>query len=279
MTGRNKDQTIAALLAAMPSSIRRESEWLLCSFLDCSLSWLLANLDHQPTHGETIRAALARLAAGEPLAYLTGRADFYGLELLVNRKALIPRVETEALIDTALALPLPHHARVVDLGCGSGALACALAFHRPQWRLDATDASLDVLLLAAANAMRLGLTRRISTWLGDWWKALPRSTQKGGYDLVATNPPYVAPDDPALDPRVARHEPPLALYAGGDGLAAYRAIFSGMAEHAPRATLVCEHGYNQGSAVTELAANNGLRLRQSLRDGAGHERVKVFSFQ
>ena len=266
---------IAQLLAQVPSQQRREAEQLISGMLNRSHAWLLANPEFHPDSGLNIRLqqALARLAQGEPLAYQLGYTDFFGLQLTVTRDVLIPRTDTEVLVETTLKLDLPTDARVIDLGCGNGAIACALARHRPGWRIDAVDNRLAALLIASLNIHRLKLWGQINTRLGSWWQAVNSTS----YDLVVTNPPYIAPQDLALDPQVAKYEPATALYAQEHGLAAYHKIFAGMATHAPQAVLVCEHGYAQQEQLLALARQYTLTSLQKIQDYQGHNRVLVLA--
>jgi release factor glutamine methyltransferase len=216
------------------------------------------------------RRLLERRAAGEPLAYLTGRREFWSLDLAVTPAVLIPRPETELLVERALALGPPQRARAADLGTGSGAIALALARERPGWRIVATDVSAPALAVARANAAALGATA-IEFLAGSWFEPLPGAR----FDLLVSNPPYVAADDPALaDPALA-FEPPVALTpAGGDALAALRILARGAAPHLePGGWLLLEHGANQGREVRAELVAAGFAHVRSHRDLAGHERM------
>jgi release factor glutamine methyltransferase len=220
-----------------------------------------------PAQAARYRDLLLRRAAGEPLAYLTGRREFWSLELAVSPEVLVPRPETELLVERALALGPAASARVADLGTGSGAIALALASERPQWHVIATDLSSSGLALARANAAALGLTR-IEFRLGDWYA--PLSGER--FDLLLSNPPYVAADDPAL--RELRHEPHLALTPGKDAFAALRVLVGGAAQHlAARGWLLLEHGATQAAELREALVLAAFRHVRSHRDLAGHERM------
>jgi release factor glutamine methyltransferase len=228
---------------------------------------------HPEAHATTAQAAgyrqlLARRAAGEPLAYLTGRREFWSLELAVTPAVLIPRPETELLVERALALG-PAEARAADLGTGSGAVALALARARPRWRLLATDVSAAALAVARANAAALG-TGNVEFRQGSWFEPLAAER----FELLISNPPYVAADDPVLEEPGLRREPRLALTPGGDALAHLRILARGAAAHlTPGGWLLLEHGATQGAAVRAELEAAGLAHVRSHRDLAGHERM------
>lgn len=215
------------------------------------------------------RGLIERRAAGEPVAYLTGRREFWSLELAVTPDVLVPRPETELLVERALALGGSGELRVADLGTGSGAIAIALACERPAWHVTATDVSPRALAVARANAARLA-PGRVGFREGGWFAPL------GGerFDLIVSNPPYVAADDPALADAALAHEPRDALTPGGDGLAALLAIVRGAPAHlVPGGWLLLEHGAAQGEAVRRALVGAGFGSVRSHRDLAGHERV------
>jgi len=217
-------------------------------------------------HGTRYLELIARAMRGEPLAYLTGRREFWSLQLTVTPAVLIPRPETELLVERALALGAPDEARVADLGTGSGAVALALARERPRWRIVATDISAAALAVARANAAQLGAAR-IEFLEGSWFGPLT-----GRFDLLVSNPPYVAADDPALE--ALGFEPALALTPGPDGLAVLRTLARAAGAHlAPGGWLLLEHGATQGAAVRAELVAAGLAHVRSHRDLAGHERM------
>jgi len=222
-----------------------------------------------PSRTQHYRRLLARRAAGEPLAYLTGSRDFWSLRLTVTPAVLIPRPETELLVERALALRTAVDGRVADLGTGCGAVALALASERPRWQVVATDACADALAVARANAAALGLNR-VEWRHGDWYQALPGER----FDLLVSNPPYVAQDDPALATASLRHEPPRALTPGLDALSCLRTLVRGAPWHlAPEGWLLLEHGATQGADVRRELVDAGFRHVRSHRDLAGHERL------
>ena len=214
---------------------------------------------------------LARMRRdGEPVAYLIGRREFYGLDLEVGRGVLIPRPETETAVEVALLhLPPDEERSVLDLGTGSGAIALALASQRPRAGIVATDVSPAALAIAARNAQRLGLSR-VRFVCSDWWSALHGER----FDVIVSNPPYVASGDPHLREGDLRFEPALALDGGAAGLAAIDAIVSGAASHLkPPGMLVIEHGFDQAEAIGARFAAAGFRDVIGTRDLAGIIRV------
>ncbi len=213
---------------------------------------------------------LTRRVAGEPIAYLLQQREFWSLRLQVSRATLIPRPETETLVELALrALPADQPLRVADLGTGSGAIAAALAHERPPWSLIGIERDPDALAIAALNAARLQLDN-LSLVRGHWSSALGRAS----VDALLANPPYVRVDDPHLGQGDLRFEPQTALVAGADGLRAIRAIIA----DAPRCLkpgglLALEHGWDQGADVRTLMQQRHFKAIDTLRDLAGQERV------
>src|SRR5215469_8905383 len=220
-------------------------------------------------HTRQYLALLRRRAAGEPIAYLTGSREFWSLPVSVSRAVLVPRPETELLVERALALRAVSAGRVVDLGTGSGAIALALARERPHWRVTATDISMEALAVARANAAELQLAG-IDFRHGSWFAPL------GGarFDLIVSNPPYVAADDAALEDPALAHEPRLALTPGVDALRCLREIAGAAPQYLePGGWLLLEHGAAQAAAVRHELVLAGCRYVRSHRDLAGHERI------
>ncbi|MBX3708031.1 MAG: peptide chain release factor N(5)-glutamine methyltransferase [Pseudomonadales bacterium] len=205
----------------------------------------------------------ARRRAGEPLAYILGRQGFRAFEVEVSPAVLVPRPETEHLVETALE-HLTNGDRVLELGCGSGAVAIAIALESAA-RVTATDVSCAALALARVNARRLGAAIE---WLAsDWFTAVD-----GRFDLIVSNPPYIAADDEHLD--ALTHEPRLALVGGPDGLDAIRRIVAAAPDHLRAGgRLILEHGYDQGARVRALLAARGFVGVATRHDLAGHERI------
>jgi release factor glutamine methyltransferase len=258
------------LLAAVDSA-RFEAELLLAHALARPRAWLYA-------HGEealdddaatTFAMLVQRRVAGEPVAYLTGRRAFRSLDLAVTPQVLIPREDTERLVELALAQLPPGPCDVADLGTGSGAIALAIAHERPDARIVATDASAPALAVARANALRLGLAN-VAFAQGDWCAALGAER----FDLIAANPPYVAAGDAHLAQGDPRHEPETALVSGPDGLDAIRAIVASAPAHLKAGgRLLLEHGHDQGGRVRELLENRGFVAVATAHDAGGRERV------
>jgi release factor glutamine methyltransferase len=237
-------------------------------------AWLIAHGDEpvEPGAAEAFAALAARRQAGEPLAYLLGWREFRGRRFAVSPAVLVPRPETECLVDAALArLPAGRAPRVLDLGTGSGAIAVSIELERPDAEVVATDASAEALAVARANAASLGAAR-VAFRAGDWWGALPADTPP--FDLVVSNPPYVADADPHLLDPALRREPRAALASGPDGLDAIDAIVAGAPSRlAPGGWLLLEHGRDQGAAVRARLAAAGFADVATLPDLQGLDRV------
>jgi release factor glutamine methyltransferase len=251
-----------------------DAQVLMRHVLGVDRAWLVAH-DRDPITPEQARAfhALARRRHdGEPVAYLTGRREFHGLDLAITPAVLIPRPETETLVDAVLArLPVDRPLRVLDLGTGSGAIALAIAHARPRADVVATDVSEQALAVACANAQAHGLGN-VSFVHSDWYAALDSPP----FDAIASNPPYVDRADPHLAHGDVRFEPRLALTPNGDALAALRTIVFGASQRlVPGGWLAVEHGYDQSVAVLALFGTAGFERIQPLRDLAGIERVAV----
>jgi len=241
---------------------RVDAAALLGHVLQRDRSWLIAHDDDALGTGQAQRfGALCRQRAdGMPVAYLLGEREFHGLLLRLTPDVLVPRPDTETLVDWALdLLPAASTARVLDLGTGSGAIALAVARQRPAAQVWATDLSPAALAVARDNALRLGLAVQFAQ--GAWWQALAAAA----FDLVLSNPPYIAGDDPHLPS--LRHEPLLALTPGGDGLDALRAIITGAPAHlSAGGWLLLEHGWDQADAVATLLRTAGFEQVSSRSD-------------
>ncbi|CAG0950105.1 Release factor glutamine methyltransferase [Burkholderiales bacterium] len=251
-----------------------DAQVLLAHALGVDRAWLVAHAtDPLPRERAGAFFDLAkRRRDGEPVAYLVGRREFHGLDLRVTPAVLVPRPETETLVDVALErLPRDRPVDVADLGTGSGAIALAIASARPLARVLATDVSQDALAVARGNAARLGLSN-VAFAPGDWYAAL--APDAGAFDLVAANPPYVAADDAHLSEGDLRFEPAQALTPGGDGLDALRTIVAGARSHLRAGGwLAVEHGFDQSDAVRALFAEAGFEAVEVRRDLAGIPRV------
>jgi release factor glutamine methyltransferase len=249
-----------------------DAKVLLAHVLGCNRAWLAAHETDGLTQDEAsaFAALCNRRRAGEPVAYLTGTREFWGLALAVTPDVLIPRPETETLVEFALSkLPRESSLRVLDLGTGSGAIALALAHDRPQAAVLATDRSEAALAVARGNAERLSLNN-VTFIAADWYAGIPPGT----FDLIASNPPYIGAVDPHLQEGDLRFEPPSALSAGVDGQSALRTIVGGARERlAPGGWLMVEHGHDQSEAVQALFRDAGFAEVTALRDLAGIARV------
>lgn len=251
---------------------RREAALLLQHVLGVSAAWLVAHADEpvDAPRAAAFRGLIERRGRGEPVAYLTGTRGFHTLELHVTPDVLIPRPETELLVELVLQkIPVGTGCKVADLGTGSGTIALAIAHARPFARVVAIDASAVALQVARGNAERLGL-RNVVFVQGDWCAALGDAH----FDVIVSNPPYVADDDPHLDEGDLRFEPRAALASGADGLDAIRAIVRDAPAHVSGdGWLLLEHGFGQGAAVRELLMSQGYADVFTERDLEGRERV------
>lgn len=251
---------------------RREVAMLLCSVLGRSDAWLVAHADDPVAAPDAaaFQALLERRVGGEPIAYLTGTRGFHAIELRVTPSVLIPRPETEVLVDLALArIPVDGECRIADLGTGSGAIALAIANARPRARVVASDVSEAALEVARDNAARLKVTN-VEFRQGAWCAPLADDH----FDLIASNPPYIAASDPHLHEGDLRFEPPLALSPGTDALSAIRTIASQAKAHlSTGGWLLFEHGIEQGAGVRDVLSGRGYHEVFTERDLEARDRV------
>ena len=228
-------------------------------------AWLVSHDLDEPSL-DTLQAfntLVQRRLQYEPLAYLTGSQDFHGLKLIVDQRVLVPRPDTETLVNWALSLDL-EQLQVLDLGTGSGAIALALQHARPDWHVTGLDASADALAVASGNAQALSL--RVNFVQGNWFAQL-----QDKFDLIVSNPPYIAEDDPHL--QALPSEPRMALVSGVDGLDAIRHIIEQAPNHLNAgAWLLLEHGFDQAAVVCDKLAQRGFTKVQSRVDLAGIQR-------
>ena len=268
-------QDIAALRAALAlemSEARIEVHMLLQAVLQVPRAWLLAHPEHVMSADDekAYQTLLARRLAGEPMAHILGEREFYGLNLKVTPATLIPRPDTESLVEQALQrLPSGNGVRVLDLGTGAGAVALAIAYGRPQAEVVAVDASAAALAVAQENAQRPALAN-VRCLLSDWFAGVPDTA----FDLIVSNPPYIPDADPHLTQGDLRFEPRSSLASGADGLADIRRIVAQAGAYLkPGGWLLLEHGYDQALAVRGLLQAAGFVEVFSARDLGGIERV------
>jgi release factor glutamine methyltransferase len=262
----------AALEELMTSMDRTDAQVLMAHVLGVNRAWIAANPMRILTESEDAKIDMLAVerAMGRPVAYLLGSREFYGYEFAVDPAVLIPRPETETLVEAALARLAPQDS-CLDLGTGSGAIAVTIAKQRPNARLVATDASAAALALARRNADRHECADRIEFLEGPWFAPVGERR----FDVIVSNPPYVAAGDPHLARGDLRFEPQGALTDGSaDGLDSIRAIVAGAPGHLnPRGWLLLEHGYDQAPAVRELLEAAGYKDLVSIPDLAGIPRV------
>ena len=251
-----------------------EVQLLLQYALGVNRAWLIAH-EHdvlQPNIHVVFEALLNRRLAGEPIAYIMGGREFYGLDLLVTPDTLIPRPDTETLVEAALAKILDNpNQTILDLGTGTGAIALAVAKHRPKANVVAVDASPAALEVAKKNAATLAITN-VRLMLSDWFDALLGER----FDLIVSNPPYIEQNDVHLTQGDVRFEPISALASGADGLDDIRHIVANCLIYLkPQGWLMIEHGYNQADLVADLMAEAGLVSIQTIKDFGGNNRVTI----
>ncbi|WP_158969865.1 peptide chain release factor N(5)-glutamine methyltransferase [Paraglaciecola sp. L3A3] len=233
-----------------------DSKLLLCAALDCELIYLHTWPDKLLTSQQlnTFQSFISQRITGQPVAYLVGYRDFWSLRLKVSAATLIPRADTERLVEVALELPIPSDAKVLDLGTGTGAIALSLASEQANWTVTGLDKSADAVALAKDNATANQLPR-VKFIQSDWFSAVGQ--QK--YHLIVSNPPYVESDSQFLSQGDVRFEPASALTSGIDGLDDIKYIVAQSKHYLlPEAWLVIEHGYQQGQAVAEIFVSNGF---------------------
>lgn len=268
-------QTAEKQLIPHVDAARLEAEILLGHLLGKSRTWLISRSDTclDDPQLQLYTNLVNKRIQGVPIAHLTQEREFWSLPLRVTADTLIPRPETELLVETCLDLyPAGNSITVVDLGTGSGAIALAIATERPEWNIIATDQSPQALDVAIHNAESLQLDN-IQLLQGDWFEALQANTR---VEILLSNPPYIPMNDPHLQQGDLRFEPRTALASGTDGLDAIRLIISKASDYLkPGGYLLLEHGYNQGSAVRRLMHQSALGEINTFTDLAGHERVTI----
>lgn len=254
---------------------RQEAMWLLEHIVQVGALELKFRLEQSLTEAQTQQylAGLQRLEQGEPLAYVTGSQPFWTLDLKVTSDTLVPRPDTEILVDTVLNLELPEQCSMVDLGTGTGAIALAIASERPRWQVLATDIYLPTLQVAQENAERHQL-QQVRFACGAWFDAIP--SQK--FDLIVSNPPYIDPEDVHLQQLGA--EPQRALIAQQKGLADLKIIIEQAVNWLnPQGWVVLEHGYDQGADVREIFSQAGFSQIRTVQDYGKNDRVTLAQWE
>lgn len=251
-----------------------EAQLLLQHVLNVNRAWLIAHENDalQANQHAAFEALLNRRLNGEPIAYILGGRAFYGLDLLVTPDTLIPRPDTETLVEAALAkIPMAAHPSILDLGTGSGAIALAIAKNRPQASVIAVDASKAALAVAKKNAQNLRIDN-VEFVLSNWFQHLNNQP----FDVIVSNPPYIEENDAHLSQGDLRFEPISALSSGKDGLNDIRQIIENSLVHLlPQGWLMLEHGFNQADKVTDLMANTGFVSIETIKDFGGNNRVTI----
>lgn len=266
-----------ALRGELDSYERQENAWLLQHILGCGVLELKISTDIRLSSAQqqAYVDGLARIEAGEPLAYVTGTQPFWTLDLKVTPDTLVPRPDTEILVERVLQLPLAADARIVDLGTGSGAIALSLASERPQWEVLATDIYAPTLAVAAENANTHGLTQ--VKFLCSAWYAAFDATQMAKFDLIVSNPPYIDAEDAHMQDLQA--EPRRALVADQHGMADLtRIIQQGRAWLKSGGWMALEHGFQQAQAVQQVFAQAGFSQIATIADYAGNDRVSLAQY-
>lgn len=265
--------TATAMLSRCSQSPRLDAELLLEHVTGLPRTQFLAYPERQlpPQAGWSFQQLVKRRMQGEPIAYIRGHQEFWSLLFEVSPHVLIPRPETELVVERALEhLDVTSETRVLDLGTGSGAIALAIASERANARITALDVSADALAIATRNAARLQ-TRHVRFAQSNWYAALEHEDR---FDVIVSNPPYIAADDPDLHPQVRRHEPTTALIAGASGYESLRSIIASASQHLrPHGWLILEHGWKQSAYVRDLLVRAGFAHVRSHADLAGNERV------
>jgi release factor glutamine methyltransferase len=281
-----KNQTIKALLSTNTSKLKTvliydndafiEASLLLQHVLKVNRAWLISHEQHvlAPEKQANFETLINQRLTGKPIAYILGEREFYGLTLKVSPDTLIPRADTETLVEAALAkIPsaLSQPFRILDLGTGTGAIALAIAKCHPQTCLTAVDASKNALKVAQENALILNIPN-VSFVLSNWFDALENQT----YEMIVSNPPYIEKNDPHLSQGDLRFEPTSALASGVDGLQDLRKIIQESPAHLkPDGWLLLEHGYNQAEHVTNLLQRAEFKDITHVKDLAGINRVTL----
>jgi len=254
-----------------------DMELLLSHALDVDRAWLKTWPEHVLLSAQVsiFEDLFARRLTGEPIAFIIGSQGFWSLDLKVTPQTLIPRPETELLVETSLALDLPADCRAIDLGTGTGAIALALAKERPNWQLTAVDSEPAAVKLAELNSHYCQIDN-VMVYQSDWFSQVPLLGRLSNYHLIVSNPPYIEIDDPHLMQGDVRFEPASALVSGVDGLDDLREVINSSVKYLETfGWLLVEHGYRQGSAVRELFKAAGFITIETLTDFNQLERITM----
>lgn len=269
-------QQISQASLEMADTAAGDSQWLLTWVLQRNVTWLRAWPEQvlSAQQWSQFESSIDRRCKGEPVAYITGRQGFWTLDLSVNQHTLVPRPDTELLVELALGLRDQQSCRVMDMGTGSGAIALALKSERPQWQLLATDISEDALAVAASNAQRFNLD--VAFVRSAWFDTVPEPVPETGFHMIVSNPPYIEAGDPHLAGPGLEFEPTTALVSGTDGLDAIREIVAGAGRYMLNdGWLLLEHGYNQGPSVRQLMLDGGFKKVATHQDYGHNDRVTL----
>ncbi len=252
-------------------------ELLLSHALDVDRAWLKTWPEHEVLSAQVkvFDSLFARRLTGEPIAFIIGSQGFWSLDLKVTPQTLIPRPETELLVETSLALDLPEDCRAIDLGTGTGAIALALAKERPNWQLTAVDSEPEAVKLAELNSHYCQIDN-VMVYQSDWFSQVPLLGRLSNYHLIVSNPPYIEIDDPHLTQGDVRFEPSSALVSGIDGLDDLREVINSSVKYLESlGWLLVEHGYQQGSAVRDLFEAAGFINIETKTDFNQLERITL----
>ncbi|MFB2587286.1 peptide chain release factor N(5)-glutamine methyltransferase [Acinetobacter sp. c1-l78] len=258
---------------------RQENTWLLAEIVGCSALELklLGEKVLTDTQQQQYLQGLARLKQGEPLAYILGSQPFWTLDLTVNQHTLIPRPDSEIVVESILSLPVAMDAQILDMGTGTGAIGLALASERPTWQVTLTDIHLETIKTAEYNAKKHDLNN-VRFALGVWYQALQNTDFKDKFDVIVSNPPYLADDDSHLD-TLLKYEPKRALVADKQGLSDIEIIVSDAKNHLKvNGFLLIEHGYQQAESVQAIFKQHGLQAVKTIKDYGDNDRVTIGRF-
>ena len=255
-------------------SARLDAEILFCDVMQFDRTRIYSHPEQIVPDDKSalFQSLIQQRQQGRPIAHLTGKKEFWSLELTINEDTLIPRPETELLVETALQIiPDDTIFNVLDLGTGSGAIAIAIASERPDCNIVATDINANALTMAKKNAETYQL-KNIELYISDWYRDIPLQP----FDLIVSNPPYIKQDDEHLSQGDVRFEPEIALVAGADGMQAINMILENAKNYlASDAYLLIEHGYDQGSLVEEAFLKHAFKQLKTFQDLSGQDRMTI----